>query len=135
MDKPKIKIALTNIIINAIDAMPPENGELRLCTKLRKGRRAISIQDNGCGISKENLPFIFNPYFTNKPGGVGIGLAATKDILLSNQIGVKVESVMGEGTRFILLFEKHKIVRKRRNSRIHQPTACRNKTLTAIELN
>jgi signal transduction histidine kinase len=69
MDMPKIKIALTNIIINAIDAMGTEKGELRLGTKLIKGRHAVSIQDNGSGISKENLPFIFNPYFTDKPAG------------------------------------------------------------------
>jgi len=55
MDRPKIKIALTNIIINTIDAMPSEKGELRLSTKLIRGRHAISIQDNGCGISKENM--------------------------------------------------------------------------------
>jgi signal transduction histidine kinase len=121
MDRPKIKIALTNIIINAIDAMGPENGVLKLGTRLIKGRHAISIQDNGSGISKENLPLIFNPYFTNKPGGVGVGLAATKDILLSNQVGIKVESVMGQGTRFILLFEKNKIVNERRSLKIHQP--------------
>src|SRR5688572_7870808 len=45
MERPKIKIALTNIIINAIDAMPAKNGELRLCTKIIRGRHAISIQD------------------------------------------------------------------------------------------
>jgi len=109
MDIEKIRIALTNIIINAIDAMGSENGELRLSTKLIKGSYAVSIHDNGCGISKENLPLIFNPYFTNKPDGMGVGLAATKDILLSNQVSVKVESLIGQGTRFILLFEKNKI--------------------------
>jgi signal transduction histidine kinase len=131
-DRPKLKVALTNIVINAIDAMPSENGELRLCTKLIRGRHAISIQDNGCGISKESLPFIFDPYFTNKPGGVGVGLAATKDILLSNQIGVKVESRKGEGTRFILLFEKNKIVVGKRNLKIEQPAVDRNKGLLRV---
>ena len=132
MDKPKIKIALTNIIINGIDAMGSENGELRLGTKLIRGRHAVSIQDNGSRISKENLPFIFDPYFTNKPGGLGIGLAATKDILLSNQIGVKVESMVGEGTRFILLFEKNKAVAGRRNLKINQHAVSRNKRLAPI---
>ena len=132
MDMPKIKIALTNIIINAIDAMGSEKGELRLGTKLIKGRQAVSIQDNGSGISKENLPFIFDPYFTNKPDGLGVGLAATKDILLSNQIGVKVESMIGEGTRFILLFEKNKLVAERRNLKISQHTASRTKGLAPI---
>src|SRR6185503_18927301 len=115
MDKHQIKIALMNIIINAIDAIGSENGKLTIDTKLIRGRYAVSIRDNGCGISKENLPFIFNPYFTNKPGGVGVGLAATKDILLSNQIGIKIDSVMGEGTRFTLLFEKNKMITERRN--------------------
>ena len=132
MDKPKIKIALTNIIINAIDAMPSVKGELRLSTKTIKGRCAVSIHDNGSGISKENLPLIFNPYFTNKPGGVGVGLAATKDILLSNQIGVKVESIMGEGTRFILLFEKNKMVAGKRILKINQPEVRRNKMLMPV---
>jgi signal transduction histidine kinase len=132
LDMPKIKIALTNIIINAIDAMSSENGVLKLSTKIIKGRYAVSIHDNGSGISKENLPFIFNPYFTKKPGGVGVGLAATKDILLSNQIGIKVESVIGEGTRFILLFEKNKMITERRNYKINQHTVSRNKMLIPI---
>lgn len=131
IDKSKIKIALTNIVINAIDAIGSKTGELKLGTKLIRGRLALSIQDNGSGISKENLPFIFNPYFTNKPGGVGVGLAVTKDILLSNQISVKVESIIGHGTRFILLFEKSKSVARRRNLKNHQVVS-RNKSLARV---
>ena len=66
----------------------------------------IQIEDNGCGISKENLKYIFKPYFTNKPGGLGLGLATTYDILQSNHVGVNVESEEGKGTRFILSFEE-----------------------------
>lgn len=131
IDKPKIKIALTNIVINAIDAISSENGELKIGTKLTRGRHALFIQDNGSGISKENLPFIFNPYFTNKPGGVGVGLAVTKDILLSNQISVKVESMIGRGTRFILLFEKVKSVAPGKNSKNYD-TVSRNKRLAPV---
>ena len=127
MDKPKIKIALTNIIINAIDAMGSKNGELRLGTKIIRGKCAVSIQDNGIGISKENLPLIFDPYFTNKQNGVGVGLAATKDILQSGKVGVRVESLIGHGTRFILLFEKNKINTERRNLKDHQHTIARNR--------
>lgn len=133
MDIPKMKIALTNIIINAIDAMSSENGVLKLSTKIIKGRYAVSIQDNGSGISKENLPLIFDPYFTNKQNGVGIGLAATKDILQSNQVGVRVESLIGHGTRFILLFEKNRNIPEKRNLKIHQHTICRNETLLPVE--
>lgn len=105
MNRPKMKIALTNIIINAIDAMMPENGELTLVTKSIGGNYTLQIEDNGCGISRKNLKNIFNPYFTNKPGGLGIGLAATSAILQSNHVGVHVKSTVGEGTSFILSFE------------------------------
>jgi signal transduction histidine kinase len=132
MDRPKIKIALTNIIINAIDAMGSINGELRLGTKFIKGKCAVSIQDNGSGISKEDLPLIFTPYFTNKQNGVGVGLAATKDILQSNQVGVRVESSIGYGTRFILLFEKNRNIAEKRNLKIHQPEVSRNKILMPV---
>ncbi|MDB5232683.1 MAG: response regulator [Chitinophagaceae bacterium] len=104
LNRPQMIIALTNIIINAIDAMPNANGRLHLNTKLTEGTYSIEIMDNGCGISKENLQYIFKPYFTNKPGGLGLGLAATFDILLANNIGVNVESAVDEGTRFILFF-------------------------------
>lgn len=132
MDRPQIKIALTNIIINAIDAMGSEKGELRLDTRLIKGKYAVSIHDNGCGISKENLPFIFNPYFTNKPGGVGVGLAATKDILQSNHVAVKVESMIGQGTRFILLFQKNNRLAAERSLKISPHTVRRNTALIPL---
>ena len=132
MDRPKIKIALTNIVINAIDAMGSGSGELKLGTKSIKGKYAVSIHDNGCGISKENLPLIFNPYFTNKPGGLGVGLAATHDIFQSNHVGVKVESAVGEGTRFILLFEKKMFPTKRRYLKTRQRSITRNKMLIPI---
>jgi len=107
LHRQKVKIALTNIIINALDAMPLEGGELRLITKSVAGKYTIRIEDNGCGISEENLANIFKPFFTNKPGGLGIGLATTHDILLANHVGVTVESKEEVGTSFILLFDTH----------------------------
>ncbi|MEI9913168.1 MAG: HAMP domain-containing sensor histidine kinase [Bacteroidota bacterium] len=106
LNKPKMKIALINIIINAIDAMPFEKGQLKLMTRSVNDKCVIEIGDNGSGISKKNLKNIFKPYFTNKPGGMGIGLSATLDILLSNHVKADVQSVEGIGTRFILLFKK-----------------------------
>ena len=102
----KMKIALTNIIVNAIESMNPERGELTLLTRADEESFTIQIEDNGSGISKLNLKEIFKPYFTTKKNGLGIGLASTYDILQSNHVGVIVESVMGEGTRFILRFDK-----------------------------
>jgi signal transduction histidine kinase len=104
LNKQRMKIALTNIIINAIEAINDEGGELIVGTKISNGKFILQIADNGCGISKTNLKNIFKPYFTNKPGGLGLGLATTGDILCSNHVKVKVKSAEGTGTRFILLF-------------------------------
>jgi signal transduction histidine kinase len=115
LNRLKMLIGLTNIVVNAIDAMTPGKGKLKLVTKSIEGRYVIQIEDNGCGISKENLKNIFKPYFTNKGSGLGIGLATTYNILRSNNVGIKVESEEGRGTRFILTFEE-----------IHQNRQCSN---------
>jgi signal transduction histidine kinase len=105
VDKQKIKIALSNIIINAIEAMPSGNGELRLVTRSINGRCSIEIKDNGVGISKKDMKNIFTPYFTAKAGGLGLGLSTAMHILLLNHVTADVRSEEGKGTRFILSFE------------------------------
>jgi signal transduction histidine kinase len=102
LNEPKMKIALTNIIVNAVEAMTGQDGKLKILTRSTRDKFIIQIEDNGCGISEENLKNIFKPYFTRKPGGLGLGLASTSDILRSNHITVKVESEVGKGTCFIL---------------------------------
>lgn len=106
MNRPNMKIALTNIIINAIDAMFPGKGTLKLATYSIDGKYIIRIEDNGCGISRANLNRIFKPYYTNKPGGLGLGLSTTHEILTSNHVEVQVRSKEGRGTCFILFMEK-----------------------------
>ena len=105
VDKLKLKIAFTNIIINAIEAMPVEKGELRLVTRSAKGKPVVEIKDNGVGIAKEDLRQIFKPYFTKRPGGMGLGLSTTIDMLQSNNVRINVRSAPGKGTSFILSFD------------------------------
>jgi signal transduction histidine kinase len=104
--KPKMMIALTNIIANAIDAISLKKGLLTIATDTVDDRYVVQIIDNGCGINKVDLKDIFEPYVTNKPGGLGLGLATTYEILQSNNVEVNVESIEGEGTRFALFFRK-----------------------------
>jgi signal transduction histidine kinase len=106
VNEQKIKIALTNILINAIDAMSSEKGELQLVTRSMNGKCIIEIKDNGIGIAKENLEKIFKPYFTGKAGGMGLGLSTTLEILEFNQAKVDVRSEEGRGTSFILTFRR-----------------------------
>ncbi len=103
--KNEIKIALINIIINAIDAMPSKHPVLILGTGVSGDKCFISIEDNGIGISEKNLENIFDPYYTNKPGGLGLGLSTTLDMLLANCGTLDVKSEEGNGTHFTLLFE------------------------------
>jgi signal transduction histidine kinase len=105
-NREEIKIALINVVLNAIEAMPLENGILKLVTRISDDKCIIDIEDNGTGISENDLKKIFTPFFTNKTGGMGIGLSATLDILLSNCATLDVQSKEGFGTRFTLFFNK-----------------------------
>ncbi len=104
-DKQKIRIALTNIIINAIEAMEAENGQLKLSVKLINAKCIIEIEDNGTGMSMNNLQQIFKPYFSRKESGMGLGLSTTIETLSANRVKVAVQSEEGIGTRFILSFK------------------------------
>jgi signal transduction histidine kinase len=106
LNKQKIKLALINIIINAIDAMQSQKGKLKLITRSINGKCIIEIEDNGIGISKENLKNLFTPYFTDRLGGMGLGLSTTINFLKANHATVDVQSEEGKGTRFILCFER-----------------------------
>ena len=102
----EVKIALTNIMINAIEAMPAENGKLRLLTRSVNGNCMLEIEDNGEGIPADKLKDIFKPYVTGKPGGMGLGLSTSLDILLSNHANIEVRSEEGKGACFIVTFDK-----------------------------
>jgi signal transduction histidine kinase len=104
VDKQKVRIALTNIVINAIDAMPAENGQLKITVRSANGKCVVEIEDNGIGISKANLQNIFEPYFTKKVSGMGLGLSTTLETLSANHARVAVQSEEGRGTRFIISF-------------------------------
>ncbi|MBC7586910.1 MAG: GHKL domain-containing protein, partial [Chitinophagaceae bacterium] len=102
-DKKKLIIAFLNIIINAIEAMPKINGLLQINAAVSKNRlMAISITDNGSGMSEEIMEGIFQPFFTQKSNGTGLGLASTQNIILTHKGKVEVKSQLGQGTTFIV---------------------------------
>ncbi len=105
-DAEKLKIAFLNIIINAIEAMPEDIGHLRVNIITDNAYHKVMIMDNGCGINEENLQRLFEPYFTSKRNGLGLGLAATLNIIQSHKGLIDVKSRVGEGTVFTISFEK-----------------------------
>ncbi len=105
-DISKLKIAFLNIIINAIEAMEPDTGILAISIESDALQHKVLLSDNGIGISEENLTHLFEPYFTSKRNGMGLGLASTLNILQSHKALVEVDSKAGKGTTFTILFQK-----------------------------
>ena len=101
----KLKIAFLNIIINAIEAMKEGKGLLNVLLRKQGNEYIVTIQDNGCGISQENLSHLFEPYFTSKRNGMGLGLASALNILQSHHASIDVQSAVNEGTSFTLTFK------------------------------
>jgi PAS domain S-box-containing protein len=111
-DEEKLKIAILNIIVNASEAMEPGKGELILSIKKKENNYSLSITDNGCGIEKEQLDKLFDSFYTQKPGGMGIGLSSVKNILDDHAATIDVHSVPNKGTTFVLTFPCHEDVLK-----------------------
>lgn len=103
-DSEKLKIAFLNVIINAVEAMEEDKGELTISVNTDKDTHVVKIRDNGSGIAEENLSKLFEPYFTSKRNGLGLGLAATLNILQSHKGRIEVSSEMNKGSQFTITF-------------------------------
>ncbi len=105
VDVEQIKIALLNIIVNAIEAMPTNQGVLALTTRGYKGKCQIIISDNGEGIQPDNVVKLFEPYYTNKTKGNGLGLTNTQNIILNHKGNISVQSEVNNGTTFTITLD------------------------------
>ena len=111
MDRDKLIIAFRNLIKNAIEAMDNNNKEsliyLSSYHEVLDGEEffTVSVTDTGNGIEKKDLKKIFEPYFTSKDKGTGIGLAIVEKIINEHNGKIDVDSIIGEGTTFFVRFE------------------------------
>jgi len=113
VDKEKLKLAFSNILINATEAIHHKHGSISVMIESNDENHSIVISDNGCGISEENISRLFEPYFTSKRNGMGLGLASTLNIIQSNRGSIDVKSELNVGTSFIISFKKtHEVVMK-----------------------
>ncbi len=102
VDMEKIKIPFLNIIINAIEAMDEKKGLLKIKTRQEGNKCIITISDNGAGMDEAALSKLFEPYFTTKQKGNGLGLTNTQNIILNHKGTINVQSQTGVGTTFII---------------------------------
>ncbi len=98
IDPDRIKEAILNIASNAAQAT--DHGVITVRTRIEDNEAVIELTDTGCGIKDEDLKNIFNPFFTTKAQGTGLGLAVTHKIIQEHNGKIKVESVWGGGTAF-----------------------------------
>ncbi|HEX7926522.1 MAG TPA: ATP-binding protein, partial [bacterium] len=119
-----LKQVFHNLLLNAVQAMP-EGGALTLATRThnvsnvdlleRLGRTPgpdggvlnvleVTVRDTGTGMAPETQNRIFDPFYTTKSRGTGLGLAITHTIVEAHQATIDVESRLGHGTAFVLMF-------------------------------
>ncbi len=102
VDPDQVKEALVNLLINAREAMP-EQGQITITSrKGQEGTVEVEVADTGCGIPKAHLGRIFEPFFTSKEYGTGLGLTNVKRLVEDNGGTIEVRSEEGKGSRFIV---------------------------------
>jgi signal transduction histidine kinase len=108
IDHRQIGQVLDNLFTNACQAMP-EGGKLSIQAKAKKDKVHVSVMDTGSGISKENLEKVFEPLFTTKTRGIGLGLAVSKNLMEANGGSIEVESEEGKGSIFTVIIPTKKV--------------------------
>ena len=103
-DPALLEQSLLNLVKNAMQAMPEDrsNPEITISTYIESDMVRISVQDNGCGMTEDQMSKIFEPYYTTKSSGTGLGLTVLFKIMKQHGGDVTVHSSYGEGSEFIL---------------------------------
>ncbi len=101
VDPELIKTCIFNIILNAFQAMP-SGGEILISARMLNGNATVTIQDTGVGVSRENLPRLFDPFFSTKATGLGLGLAMTARVIEEHGGKVDFQSTEGKGSTVTL---------------------------------
>jgi two-component system, NtrC family, sensor kinase len=103
IDANQIRQCLINLVRNAADAVSARGGgSVVLKTRVARSRVEIAVEDNGVGITSDLLPRLFDPFFSTKEGGTGLGLALTQQIIRDHGGDIHVASRVGRGTTFTL---------------------------------
>ncbi|MEK3733888.1 MULTISPECIES: ATP-binding protein [Paenibacillus] len=111
VDVKQIKQVILNIIKNALDAIDERehddvSGRIEISTQLRDKHVNICISDNGGGMDQNTLNHLFNPFFTTKESGTGLGLSVSYRIIKNHGGSISVDSQVGAGTEFVITFPK-----------------------------
>ncbi len=101
IDTDFIKTCVFNVVLNAFQAMP-DGGTLTIKTEPAEGMLSIIISDTGKGIPEDELPKVFEPFYTTKRNGLGLGLAMTKRVVEEHGGKVNIRSIAGDGSTVVI---------------------------------
>lgn len=101
-DPNSLHSALTNLIINGLQAMDGNGGKIEVALSSENGRARIDVTDSGRGIAPEDISKVFEPYYSTKETGTGLGLAIVKKAVEDHHGTITVKSKVGEGTTFTI---------------------------------
>ena len=104
MDAPRLYAALLNLVLNAMEAMGPEGGNIWVHTRQTSNRVILALIDDGCGMNQETLRHVFEPFYTTKQDGSGLGLPTARRIIEGHGGRIGMRSEPGRGTQFTLEF-------------------------------
>jgi signal transduction histidine kinase len=110
LDRTQLIRVVTNLVKNAIQSLPEEQEDKRVfVTVFRENHQVkIAVKDNGKGISEENAARIFEPKFTTKSSGMGLGLAIIKNIIENYNGTITFDTALNQGTEFLVSFPINK---------------------------
>jgi len=103
LDDETLYAAILNLVMNAVQAMP-DGGTLTARTRDTKQGVALDLIDTGCGMNDETALKMFEPFFSTKEGGSGLGLPTTRKIIEAHGAWMNVQSELGRGTQFTIEF-------------------------------
>ncbi len=101
-DSRLLKQAVMNLMLNGLQAMDGQGGDMILSAADQGREAVIHVTDTGKGISAENLPHIFDAYYSTRKGGTGLGLAMARRIIEEHRGRLSVTSQPGQGTEFVI---------------------------------
>ena len=105
-DQDKMEIVIVNLLMNAIQAIGEQNGTIKIRIREEESHVLLSVSDSGSGIPDDILGKIFDPLFTTKQIGTGLGMSSCKSIVEYHGGLIEVSSTVGKGTTFVLMMPK-----------------------------
>jgi len=111
VDEAHLRQILLNLTLNAIDAMP-DGGHLNLQAYRENGVATLTVSDDGSGIDEDVIAKVLRPFFTTKPGGSGLGLSITNQLVEVNHGTMEIESEDGVGTSITMIFQSERRLSK-----------------------